>query len=314
MEWQQLLGFYQVARLGSFTRAADATFRTQSALSQQVKALEEEMDCRLVERLGKRQLRLTQAGERLFAFAGEVLARFEGLKEELQEIQGLPKGRLSLAAPFTTLLHLLPESLKAYRQRFPHVDLILLDRPQQMVLTLVKNAEVDLGLALGSLVPGDLEAHRWRPVETVLMAPPGHPLTRLKRVTWRQIAGYPLILPPRGPEHPGRQLLEEQFRKLGLAYQVMLESTNVELSALYVEMGLGVSFATLVQGQRPLTPRNLVFLSLGHYFKPDHLTVVRRRDRLLPPYKKAFINLLFGDTILPQEPALRGPGLAPVQV
>ena len=53
MEWQQLLGFYQVARLGSFTRAAAATFRTQSALSQQVKALEEELDCRLLERLGK---------------------------------------------------------------------------------------------------------------------------------------------------------------------------------------------------------------------------------------------------------------------
>jgi DNA-binding transcriptional LysR family regulator len=302
MEIQQLLGFHQVAKLGSFTKAAEATFRSQSALSQQVKALEEELDCRLLERLGKRRLRLTAAGEKLLAFAESLLAGLERVKEELNDLKGLPQGRLSLAAPFTTLLHLLPQALKTYRRLFPQVDLTLLDRPQQAVLALVKNGDVDLGLALESLVPGDLAAHRWLPVETVLLAPPGHPLAALKRVSLRQIARYPLILPPRGQEAAGRRLLEEHFRKLGLSYHVLLESTNVELSALYVEMGLGVSFATLARGARPLTARNLAFIPLKRYFKPDYLAVVRRRDRVLTPYKKAFINLLFGDTILPQEP------------
>ena len=64
MEWQQLLGFYQVAKLGSFTKAAAATFRTQSALSQQVKALEDELGTRLLERLGKRRLKLTVGGRK----------------------------------------------------------------------------------------------------------------------------------------------------------------------------------------------------------------------------------------------------------
>jgi DNA-binding transcriptional LysR family regulator len=295
MEWQQLLGFYQVVRLGSFTRAADATFRTQSALSQQVKALEAELGCLLLERLGKRRLRLTEAGEKLFSFAESVLGRFEALKEELGDRQGLRPGRLSLAAPFTTLFHLLPRFLQSYLQQFPQVELTLLDRPQAVVLSLVKEGEVDLGLALESLVPKDLAARRWLPVETVLLAPPGHPLTRLKRVTLRQIARHPLILPPR--ESGRRRLLEEQFRKLGLAYHVILESTNVELSALYVELGLGVGFATLARGIAPPTSRNLVFLPLPHYFKPDHLAVVRRRDKVLSHHKRAFINLLFGDTI-----------------
>ena len=66
MEWQQIVGFYQVARQDSFTRAAEATFRTQSALSQQVKALEGELGCRLIERIGKRKLRLTEAGGEVF--------------------------------------------------------------------------------------------------------------------------------------------------------------------------------------------------------------------------------------------------------
>ncbi len=298
MEWQQLLGFYQVAKTGSFTRAAEATFRTQSALSQQVRALEEELDCRLLERLGKRQLRLTPAGEKLLEFAQALLTGFDTLKEELNEIKGQNQGVLSLAAPFTTLYHLLPESLRLYRRQFPNVDLTLLDRSQAAVIALVKTGEVDFGLALESLVPKDLAARRWQPVATVLMTPRDHPLTARKRVTLRQIARHPLILPPRGPEYAGRRALDEHFHRLGLTPHIVMESANVELSALYVEMGLGVSFATLARDLPALPRRNLAFLPLPGYFKPDHLAVVQRRDRVLSAYKKAFINLLFGDTIL----------------
>ena len=298
MEWQQLLGFYQVVKLGSFTKAAEATFRTQSALSQQVKALEDELGSRLLERLGKRQLRLTPAGEKLLDFAQTLLARFETLKEELHEIKGKNQGGLRLAAPFTTLYHLLPKFLQVYRQQFPNVDLILLDRSQAAVMALVKNGDIDFGLALESQVPRDLLALRWQPVQTVLMVPRDHPLAHLKRITLRHIARQPLILPPRGPEYAGRRLLDEHFARLGLAPHIVMESANVELSALYVEMGLGVSFATLARDLPELSRRHLAFLPLERYFKPDHLAVVRRRDQMLTVYKKAFINLLFGDRIL----------------
>jgi DNA-binding transcriptional LysR family regulator len=298
MEWQQLLGFCQVAKLGSFTKAAEATFRTQSALSQQVKALEDELGARLLERLGKRRLKLTPAGEKLLACAQGLLAQWEALQEELRRLEGRAQGPLSLAAPFTTLYHLLPETLLAYLEAYPQVELTLLDRSQAEVFALVKAGDVDFGLALESLVPRDLTAWRWQPVDTVLLAPFDHPLTRVRRLTWRQIADYPLIVPPRGLESGGRHFLEEQFRKLGLAFRVILESSNVELSARYVETGLGLAFAKLA---RSLPPRpNLAFLPLGHYFKPDHLALVRRRDQVLTPYKQAFINLLFGDTMPPK--------------
>jgi DNA-binding transcriptional LysR family regulator len=205
---------------------------------------------------------------------------------------------LSLAAPFTTLYHLLPETLAAYLKAYPQVDLTLLDRDQGSVFALVKDGDVDFGLALASLVPRDLEALPWQPVDTVLLAPAGHPLTRNRRVTWRQIAAYPLIVPPRGHESGHRRLLEEQFRKLGLAYRIILESSNVELSARYVETGLGLAFATLARGLPPERLRRVAFIPLGHYFKPDHLALVRRRDRELTPYKQAFINFLFGDTMV----------------
>jgi DNA-binding transcriptional LysR family regulator len=299
MEWQQLLGFYQVAKLGSFTKAAEATFRTQPALSQQVKALEEELGSQLIERLGKRRLKLTPAGEKFFAFAQRLLHQWDGLLEELRALKGEPQGPLSLAAPFTTLYHLLPVALSAYLREFPKVELTLLDRPQAAVLSLVKSGDVDFGLALESRVPKSLTARRWQPVDTVLLAPLDHPLTRARRVTWRQIARYPLIVPPLGVEGGGRRLIEAHFEKLGLAIRIILESSNVELSARYVETGLGLAFATLARGLHQ-SQRHLAFIPLGHYFKPDHLALVLRRDKVLSPYKLAFINLLFGDTMLSQ--------------
>ncbi len=199
MEWQQLLGFYQVAKLGSFTKAAEATFRTQSALSQQVKALEAELGSQLIERLAKRGLQLTPAGAKLFAFAQGLLQQWDGLLEELQALKGRPQGPLSLAAPFTTLYHLLPEALLSYLRQFPQVELSLLDRPQAAVFTLVKNGDIDFGLALESRVPKDLAARRWQPVDTVLLVPLGHPLTRARRVTWRQIARLSFDCPAPGP-------------------------------------------------------------------------------------------------------------------
>ena len=235
MEWQQLVGFYHVAQLGSFTRAAEATWRTQSALSQQIKALEEEFSCQLLERIGKRRLQLTPAGEKLLAFAQLLLHKYEQLQDEIAEIKKLPQGRLGLAAPFTTLFHLLPGFLQEYRRQFPQVQLTILDRPQEMVLQLVKQGAVDFGFARESIVPGDLQARRCQQLRTVLMVPPDHPLADRDQVSLEDIARYPLIVPPADLKYSGRRTLEEHFAKQGLSYHVAMESANVELSYRYVE-------------------------------------------------------------------------------
>ena len=294
MEWQQIIGFYYVAKLGSFTKAAGATFRTQSALSQQVKNLEEELGCRLLERIGRRKLRLTSAGQKFFKFSETSLERYQSLTEELNELKGLQKGLLRMAAPFTTLYHLVPFALKNYITQFPNVELTILDRSQHNILDLVKNGDIDLGLVLESNVPKDLTSLRWKKVRTVLMTPLNHPLAKAKRVTLKQIGKYPLILPPINLIY--RSNLEEKFQKLGMDYHVIMESSNVELSSLYVEMGLGISFATIVTDLPELKKRKLEFLSMDHLFKPDYIAVVMRKDKTLTSYKRAFIEILFGET------------------
>ncbi len=294
MEWQQIIGFYYVAKLGSFTKAANATFRTQSAISQQIKNLEEELGCQLLERIGKRKLHLTSAGERFFKFSEIILERYDSLTEELNELKGLQIGHLRMAAPFTTLYHLIPSALKSYVKKFPNVELTILDRSQQDILNLIKNGDIDLGLVLESIVQTDLTALRWKKVRTVLMTPIGHPLAKVKRVTLKQIGKYPLILPPKNIKY--RSNLEKRFQKLGIDHHIIMESSNVELSSLYVEMGLGISFATVVKDLPELKKRKLAFLPMDHLFKPDYIVVVMRKDKTLISYKNAFVKILFEET------------------
>ena len=96
MEWQKLVGFYEAAICRSFTKASKRTFRTQSALSQQIQSLEKEFNCLLFERIGKRSLRLTLAGERLFSFVDNLMRRQRELIEDLHEITGCGNSRSGL--------------------------------------------------------------------------------------------------------------------------------------------------------------------------------------------------------------------------
>jgi DNA-binding transcriptional LysR family regulator len=295
MEWQQIIGFYHAAKLQSFTKAGEVTFRTQSALSQQIKALEKEFECQLFERVGKPNLRLTPEGECFLRFSDLVLQRFENFKEDLEEFKGSKRGQLKIAAPFTTLYHLFPSIVRQYASQFPWVELTLLDRPQQTVIDLVRNGDIDFGFTLKKVVPKGLSAIRWKRVETVVIVPPGHPLCALRRISLKQLAKYPLILPPKHLLHTGRMLLEEEFQKIGLNYSIIMESSNIELSSVYVELGLGVSLGTIIRDLPQLRQRKLEFLSLNHLFGTDHIALVMRRGKAMASYKKAFMKSLLGE-------------------
>ena len=287
MEWQQLKGFQATARLGSVTKAAEATLRTQSAVSQQIKALEDELGVDLIQRLGRKKLVLTPAGERLQEFCVLVLGEQERLAHDLAAMQGQPRGRLRLAAPFTTLYQLLPDYVLKYLSQAPLVELSILDRSQSQVIDLLRQGEADLGFALESAVPPDLDKRRWKKVVTRVMTPRDHPLAKAKRISLRRVAEHPLILPPTGM---GRRRVEERLNRLGAEYRVVMESANVELSALYVEKGLGVSFATVIQGAPWLEHRNLAFTALDKGFPPDYLAMVTRKGQKLLPAQAAFIQ------------------------
>lgn len=295
MEWQQLKGFYHAAKLGSITRAAEATFRTQSALTQQIASLERELDCRLFERIGKRKIVLTPPGERLLRFAETILREHERMLEDLSEHKGVKRGRLRIAAPFTTLYHVLPKILKRFHESHPWIELMVLDRPQREAVSLIKSGDVDFGIALESMIPPGLFRRRWVKVEPVLLMPARHPLAGAKKVPLEKIAQYPLILPPKSAGQYHRDNLEGLFRKQGIEYTVVMESSNVELSSLYVENGLGISFASVVKSLSVFKKRKLATASLSHLLDAEYLCIAARSEHLMADYHKSFLSLCTTD-------------------
>jgi DNA-binding transcriptional LysR family regulator len=295
MEWQQILGFHQAAKLGSFTKAAEATFRTQSALSHQIKALEEEMDCKLFERIGRRKLRLTPAGEKFYQFSMTLFKHYDHLIGEINNLKDKHVGNLAIAGTFGTLYYILTPKLKSFTHSFPQVRLTIMDLPPSSVVELVSNGDIDLGVTLETAVEKDLVKRRIDTAECFLATPIGHPLTKIKDVTIEQIAKYPLVFPPLRMKYTLTGKLEELFQDSGIKYHAILKSSNLDLRVKYVEMGLGITPITLTNSLEILKNREIELISLRKYIAPDYYVVIYRKDKILEPYIDFFIQQLEQD-------------------
>lgn len=295
MEWQQIISFYHLVRLGSFTRAAEVTFRTQSALSQQIKNLEQELGCHLIERIGRKKLRLTLAGERVMAFVRDTIEGHDTLLSMLGEIKGQQSGRLRLAAHFNALLYLLQPAIETYRRRYPGVEITILDRPPMDVIDLVREGDVDFGFTMQSAVPKDLVTRPWKRAEYILMAPADHPLTRVEKVSLDQVAEHPLILPPRHVKSSIRLKLLKLLETAGIPYRVGMESSNAFLSMRYVELGMGLAFFLAPDAIARSMPPGLKKISLDNYFAPDTISLVVRKDKFLTLVCNTFLEILFAE-------------------
>ncbi len=292
MELSQLISFFHTARLGSVSRASEIVCRSQPAVSQQIKALEEEMGCRLFTRIGKRKLVTTEEGKRLREFAQHLISEMDRVVEDIHAMGGGNRGRVSISAPFTTCFQILPAVLKRFAHDFPKVRVAVHDQPQEGAIAMVRNGEVHFAVALESFVPKGLHTIQWKRVMPVLMVPKGHGLLGRERVTINDIAKQKLILPPARRRHPGRSLLEKSAREAGLKLKVVLESSNVELSSRFVQKGLGVSFATIVADAHLFKGPDLDFVPLDHLFPDGNMVVAMRDKETLKGARARFLETL----------------------
>jgi DNA-binding transcriptional LysR family regulator len=290
MEWQQIVGFYQVAKFGNITKAAEATFRTQSALSQQISGLERELSCLLFERTGKRRLQLTLAGERFLRFAETLINEQESLIHEIKEMKRESIGRLKIVAQFAPLYYFFPKVFRAYRDLFPLVDLLILERPPREAMELVRQGEADMAIGTESMALTDLVTMRLRELNNFMLVPLDCPIGENHPVTLEEIAKYPLIL---GPQHMRtiHQRLLNKFEELKIPYQIIMESSNLVLSSRYIEMGLGITIFSAWFGIDMPSKRKFRVIPIDHLIKPDHVAVVIRKDKKLQNFQNAFMTI-----------------------
>ena len=284
-----LRGFCQVARLGSVSRAAEALFLSQPAVTLQLQALERDLGQPLFERIGRR-FSLTREGQVLYELARPLVEGLDGIDAEFRaRLKGLQAGELHVAAGSSTILYLLPPLVQAFRERHPDVQLVLHNVTGKDGLGLLRADGCDL--AVGSMldVPADLAYAPVYSFDPMLIVPPDHPLATKTPLRLEDLSPYGLILPPR--RLTTYRLVDLVFQQRRVPYTVALEVGGWEVIKQYVAMGLGISIVTsicLTDADRS----RLVARSLAEYFPQRSYGVVVRKGKYLAPQARAFVDLI----------------------
>jgi DNA-binding transcriptional LysR family regulator len=232
----------EVAARGSFSAAAEALAFTQSAISQQVAALERETATRLIER-GVRPVRLTDAGRALVAHAEAVLARLDQAEQELGELAGLRRGRLRVASFPTAIATLVPHAVARFNQRHPSVELTVLDDHLQGLLPRLARWELDLALIYDhqALPEPAVPLERTHLLDDPfdLIVPGRHPLARRRSVALADLAGETWI--GGTPDGAYARIVLHSCRAAGFEPRVVFGSDDYNAVQAFVAVGLGVA-------------------------------------------------------------------------
>jgi DNA-binding transcriptional LysR family regulator len=233
--------FATVAERRSFSRAAEALYISQPAVSRAVQELEDQVGTPLLDR-SHRAFTLTEAGSLLYPYAQRLFAIEQAAETALEQLQGLERGHLALGASHTTGTYLLPPLLSRFHRRYPGVQLSLEIANTQTVIEKLHTQPLDLAFVEGPVKEKDLLVTPWRTDSLVAIAPPGHPLAAKQPVTLKQLAAEPYVQRESGSGT--REIVDEVFRQRGLELNVAIELSSNQAVKQAVSAGLGVSIVS----------------------------------------------------------------------
>ncbi len=255
MQLESLKMFVDVVETGSFSRAAQLNHVTQSAVSQQIRALENRYEQRLLSR-SARQVTPTPAGERLFRGCKEILARFSEVEQEIREQATEVSGTCTVSTIYSVGLHELNTIQRALLRAHPKVNMRLNYRRSDQVYDDVILGASDLGLVAYPQARAGVDIVPFREDKLAVILPPGHALAGKGKIALSAAATLPFISFDR--EAPSRKGIDKLFRDKGFDIQPAMEMDNVETIKRAVELGLGVSVLPLATVQAELSTGTLV--------------------------------------------------------
>ena len=288
MDSQNLIAFLQVAELGSFSLAGEKLHLTQPAVSKRIAALEDQLNLRLFDRIG-RQVNLTEAGRVLLPNAKRIIRAVEESRRQLADLSGQVRGELHLATSHHIGLHRLPPVLRAFSQRYPDVDLQLRFLDSEKAYAEVLQGRVDLAvITLSPTVHAVLVSEVIWTDPLAFVCSPQHPLIRFENLKLKDLAAYPAILPE--PETYTGRIVAGLFSRAGVSLPLKLATNYLETLKMMVSIDLGWSVlphSIIDEHLRVLTPETPAGFALTR-----QLGFVHHRDRSLGNAAHAFIRLL----------------------
>ena len=237
MDFDQIDTIIEIAKHNSFSRAAEHLYRTQPAISKQVRSLEQELGQKLFHRTGK-QVQLTTAGRILLEHCQQLAELRRQAKEALERMRHVSRGRLAVGANEATSLYVLPPVFAAFGARYPEVRLRIHRNFTRKLVERVLANTLDFAVVSLPVDEKDLAVLPLFRDELVVIVPPRHLLASQRSVTVEQLADHRLIFPRTGRT---RALFERVFANRSLEPRVSLELASVEAIKKFVAVGLGVS-------------------------------------------------------------------------
>lgn len=294
LDSRQLRAFCVLARTGSFTQTARELHLTQSAVSHSIKALELDVGCRLLDRLGKK-IALTQAGEQLLHHAGRILLEMDRARESMMRLGQWGCGRLRIGASSTACQHIVPKVLREFKDSFPqHIITIEPGDTPALVGSLLRHS-IDLALALESENDPQLDFHFLFTDELRFMVGAMHPWARTGRANRADLGSQSFITYSRNSFT--FRLVEKYFREEGVALNTVIELGSMEAAKELVKLGLGICVLAPWVAQKELQEGSLVGLPLGRRKLERRWGILHRRGRHLGLAEETFIGLCESATV-----------------
>ena len=259
---RRLQVFHTVARLLSFTKAAESLHMTQPAVTFQVRQLEEQFNTRLFDRTHNR-ISLTEAGQRVYEYADRIFDLYAEMENAVRDMTGEISGMLVIGASTTIAEYMLPSLLGDFKKQYPDINVHLKVSNSDGIVSMVENNDIDLGVVEAPVMNKNLVVEECRKDRLVAIVPPQHSLVAEESVKIRELLENAYIAREEGSGT--REVIQEYLTELGLQpsdVHVSMELGSPEAIKGAVEAGMGVSIVSEVTIHKELQLGSLVALEL----------------------------------------------------
>jgi DNA-binding transcriptional LysR family regulator len=291
MQLETLKIFCDLVETKSLSRAAERNFVTQSAVSQQVRGLEEKFKRRLLERMrGGREVGLTEEGEVFYQESRQIVNAYAQLEERMRTLTGTVSGTVHVATVYSIGLHELPAVIRRFMAEHPEAKIDLEYSRTTRIVRDVLAGTVELGVVAYPEKKRGLSVVPLGGDRLVLICPPGHALAKHKKVRARDLNNQDFVLFER--DIPTRRAIDKILRAQGVAVRRVAEFDNIETIKRAVEVGIGAAIVPSPSVIDEARVGSLAVVALAEAEWTRSVGVIYRSDRTLGTAAKKFIQLL----------------------
>src|ERR1700740_2817243 len=288
MDFDQLTTFVYVAKLKSFSRAGQKVFRSQSAISAQIRQLEQAYRAKLLDRSAK-SVELTPAGEVLFEYAERLLRLRDESIQVVADRGNVVQGPVLFGANEATCLYLLPDIFAEFQRRFPQVHISIYRNFSHKILQRIEDGSVDVGIVTLPTKSPNLKVHHIHRARRRFMVRTRNPLAHRSKITLAELAEQPLIFPRTGFT---RQVLDKLFRPYRARIHVAMELPSIGMIKRFVGADAGVSFISESFAKDQIKAGEVKLLNVEGVDLYRELGLIYRRARSLSRAAQALIGMI----------------------